>query len=122
MLVPCAAVCSLALVAIALAPAPPALAAALLLDGSCIAPAFATLYAMVGDLAREGTLTESYTWLTTGITGGVAAGAAARGAVVDRLSTHAAMGGAALMVAPAALVATAGRRMPAAPAQLGWRA
>jgi MFS family permease len=101
---------------VALAPGLPALAVALCLAGACIAPAFATLYSMVADLAREGTLTESYTWLTTGITAGIAAGSAAGGAVVDAVSTHAAIGGAAGMVALAALVATAGRRVLALPA------
>jgi MFS family permease len=101
---------------VALAPSLPALGIALFLAGACIAPAFATLYAMVADLAREGTLTESYTWLTTGITAGVAAGVAAGGAVVDAVSTHAAIGGAAAMVALAAVIATAGRRTLAVPA------
>ena len=67
---------------------------ALFLAGACIAPAFATLYAMVADLAREGTLTESYTWLTTGIAAGIAAGSAVGGALIDGVSTHAAMGAA----------------------------
>ncbi|HSJ74290.1 MAG TPA: MFS transporter [Miltoncostaeaceae bacterium] len=101
---------------VALAPSLPALGIALFLAGACIAPAFATLYAMVADLAREGTLTESYTWLTTGIAAGIAAGSAAGGAVVDAVSTHAAIGGAAGMVALAALIATAGRRVVALPA------
>ena len=47
----------------ALAPSPWTLGPALFLAGCCIAPAFATLYSMVSDLARDGTLTESYTWL-----------------------------------------------------------
>ena len=85
-------------VLVALAPSLPAMGMALFLAGACIAPAFATLYAMVADLAREGTLTESYTWLTTGIAAGIAAGSAAGGAVVDAVSTHAAIGGAAGMV------------------------
>ncbi|MEZ0283630.1 MAG: MFS transporter [Thermoleophilia bacterium] len=101
---------------VALAPGLPALGIALFLAGACIAPAFATLYSMVADLAREGTLTESYTWLTTGIAAGIAAGSAAGGAVVDAVSTHAAIGGAAVMVALAALIATAGRRVLAIPA------
>ena len=82
---------------VALAPGLMALGIALFLAGACIAPAFATLYSMVADLAREGTLTESYTWLTTGIAAG-AAGSAAGGALVDAVSTHAAIGGAAAMV------------------------
>lgn len=92
----------------AAAPEPATLALALVLAGSSIAPAFATLYARVADIAREGTLTESYTWVTTGITAGVAAGSAVGGVVVDAVSTHAAMAGAAGMVALATLVTTAG--------------
>ena len=103
-------------VLVALAPAPPALAVALLLAGACIAPAFATLYTMVADFAAEGTLTESYTWLTTGITTGVALGAAAGGAIIDSVSTHAAMGGAAAMVALATLIVAAGARWGLQPA------
>src|SRR5680860_466613 len=45
---------------VSLAPTPATLALALFLAGSCIAPAFATLYLMVSDLARDGTVTESY--------------------------------------------------------------
>ena len=93
---------------VAVAPEPWTLAIALVVAGSCIAPAFATLYAMVADVAREGTLTESYTWITTGITAGVALGSAVGGAVVDAVSTHAAMAGAAGMVAVATLVTTSG--------------
>jgi MFS family permease len=93
---------------VAAAPNPPVLALALLLAGGCIAPAFATLYAMVADLATEGTLTESYTWLTTGIAGGMAVGSAGGGSLVDAVSTHAAFAGAVAMVTLAALVAAAG--------------
>ena len=102
---------ALADVLVALAPGLPALGLALFIAGAFIAPAFATLYSMVSDLAREGTLTESYTWITTGIAGGAAAGAAAGGALVEAVSTHAAMGGAAVMVGLAALVVTGGRRL-----------
>jgi MFS family permease len=101
---------------VALAPNPMTLGIALFLAGACIAPAFATLYSMVSDLAREGTLTESYTWITTGITAGAALGSAAGGALVDAVSTHAAIGAAAAMVTLAAFVATAGRHRLAIPA------
>ncbi|MBJ7454497.1 MAG: MFS transporter [Thermoleophilia bacterium] len=93
---------------VAAAPGPLLLGAALLAAGACIAPAFATLYAMVADLASEGTLTESYTWLMTGIALGVAVGSAGGGALVDAVSTHAALGMAAGMVAVATLIAASG--------------
>jgi MFS family permease len=102
---------ALADVLVALAPGLLLLGLALFLAGAFIAPAFATLFAMVSDLAREGTLTESYTWLTTGLAGGAAVGAAAGGALVEAASTHAALGGAAVMVGLAAVVVTAGRRL-----------
>jgi MFS family permease len=113
---------ALADVLVALAPGLIVLGLALFLAGAFIAPAFATLFAMVSDMAREGTLTESYTWLTTGIAGGAAAGAAIGGALVDAVSTHVAMGFAAVMVGLAALVVTAGRRLlapDAAPMNFG---
>lgn len=100
---------------VALAPSPWTLALALFLAGACIAPAFATLYSMVADLARDGTLTESYTWLTTGIVAGIAVGAATGGVVVDAASTHVAMGGAAALVAVAAIITSAGRRLLGVP-------
>lgn len=93
---------------VAAAPGPLLLGAALLAAGACIAPAFATLYAMVADLASEGTLTESYTWLMTGIAIGVALGSAGGGALVDAVSTHAALAMAAGMVAGATLIAASG--------------
>lgn len=104
---------------VALAPSPVALVPALALAGCCVAPAFATLYTMVAGHAAAGTLTESYTWLTTGLTVGIATGVAAGGAVVDAASTHAAMGGAAVMVGLAALVVRAGARVLGAPAATG---
>lgn len=95
---------------VALAPNPWLLAPALVLAGTCIAPAFTTLYGMVADVARQGTLTESYTWVSTGITAGIATGAAAAGVVIDGVSTNAAMAGAAGAVAVAALITLLGRR------------
>ena len=93
---------------VAAAPGPWTLALALVLAGTCIAPAFATLYAMVADLAREGTLTESYTWITTGITAGAALGSAAGGALIDAHSPHAAMAAAAALVGVATLITSSG--------------
>jgi MFS family permease len=102
---------ALADVLVALAPGLIVLGLTLFLAGAFIAPAFATLFAMVSELAREGTITESYTWITTGVAAGAAAGAAVGGALVDAVSTHAAMGFAAAMVGLAALVVTAWRRL-----------
>ena len=101
---------------VAAMPSPVPLGLAMVLAGACIAPAFATLYAMVADLAAEGTLTEAYTWLMTGIAAGVAVGSAAGGALIDSVSTHAAFGAAAAMVALATLVAAAGAARLTVPA------
>ena len=98
------------------APSPWTLALALVLAGCFIAPAFATLYGMVPDLARAGTLTESYTWLTTGISIGVAAGSALSGALVAGGSSRAGLAVAAALVALGALSLAGGRR------RLGWEA
>ena len=93
---------------VALAPSPVVLGLALVAAGACIAPAFATLYAMVADVARQGTLTESYTWLMTGIAGGVAAGSATAGALIDAWSTHASLAMAAGLVAAGCVVVAGG--------------
>jgi predicted MFS family arabinose efflux permease len=98
------------------APSPGALALALVLAGSFIAPAFATLYGMVPRLARAGTLTESYTWLTTGISIGVAVGSALAGSLVAAGSSRAGLAVAAALMGLGALSLAGGRH------RLGWRA
>jgi predicted MFS family arabinose efflux permease len=61
----------------------PALAALLLVAGVAIAPAISTAYSLVGGVAPRGAVTEAYTWLATGIAGGVAAGAALAGVLAE---------------------------------------
>ena len=53
------------------------LAALLLLAGGAIAPSFGLAYGLVDSAAPEGTVTEAFTWLTTGIAAGLAGGSAA---------------------------------------------
>jgi MFS family permease len=89
-----------ALLAIPLGPLP--LAALLLVAGLALSPAIAAAYAMVEGLAPAGTVTEAYTWLSTGIAAGLAAGAALSGALAE---AHGA--GAAFVVAGAACAAGA---------------
>jgi predicted MFS family arabinose efflux permease len=84
-----------ALLAIPLDPLP--LAVLLLVAGLALSPAIAAAYAMVEGLAPAGTVTEAYTWLSTGIAAGLAAGAALSGALAE---AHGA--GAAFVVAGAA--------------------
>jgi predicted MFS family arabinose efflux permease len=92
-----------------------ALGLALVLAGSFIAPAFATLYGMVPRLARAGTLTESYTWLTTGISVGAAAGSALAGVLVEAESSRFGLAVAAALVGLGALSLAGGRN------RLEWR-
>lgn len=73
------------------------LAPLLVLGGLSIAPALSTIFALLGDAAPGGTVTEAFTWATTAIVGGIACGAALGGALAD--SGHA---------APFALAAGAG--------------
>jgi predicted MFS family arabinose efflux permease len=55
----------------------------LFLAGATIAPAFGLAYGLVEQAAAAGTVTEAYTWLSTGLAGGIAAGAAASGALAE---------------------------------------
>jgi MFS transporter len=66
---------------LAAATGPVVLGALLLVAGLAIAPAFAIVYGLAGDVARAGTVTEAFTWLTTGIGAGLAAGSALGGAL-----------------------------------------
>jgi len=71
--------------------------------GLAIAPAFAVVYGLAGEVAREGTVTEAFTWLTTGLGAGLAAGSAIGGA----LAASAGPGAAFLAAAGAAALAAA---------------
>ena len=67
-----------------------ALAAGLLLAGSAIAPAYATIYAMVDRAAPAGTATEAFAWLATAVAIGASIGAAGAGAAADHAGPAAA--------------------------------
>jgi MFS family permease len=73
-----------------LAAGPVALALLLPVAGLAIAPTFACTFALVEDVAPHGTLTEAYTWLSSGITAGIAAGAALAGLLAEHRSPSAA--------------------------------
>ena len=60
-----------------------ALAALLLLAGGAIAPSFGLAYGLVDTAAPEGTVTEAFTWLTTGIAAGLAGGSAVAGVLAE---------------------------------------
>jgi MFS family permease len=87
-----------------LAAAPSLLALGLLVGvaGAVAAPIFALLYALTGELAPEGTVTETYTWLGSSLFGGAALGAAVGGGLIEGAGTWAAFvaaGAAAAVVA-----------------------
>ena len=96
------------LLTIPLGPLP--LAALLLLAGLALSPAIAAAYAMVEGLAPAGTVTEAYTWLSTGIAAGLAAGAALSGALAEAHGAGAAFAAAGAACAAGALAGTLGRR------------
>jgi MFS family permease len=81
------------------------LGALIFVAGIAIAPALAAVYSLTGQLALSGTVTESYTWLGTGMGGGLAIGAALGGAVVEGAGTPEAFALAAVAVGVAAAVA-----------------
>lgn len=77
--------------AIGLAVTPLELALTLLLAGSAIAPTFIISNGMLDGLAPAGTITEAFTWTSTGMVAGVALGASLAGAIVDASSPATAM-------------------------------
>ena len=92
------------LLTIPLGPLP--LAALLLLAGLALSPAMAAAFAMVESLAPAGTVTEAYTWLSTGIAAGLAAGAALSGALAQSHGAGAAFAAAGAACAAGALAGT----------------
>jgi MFS family permease len=97
------------------APSPAMLALAIAAAGAPIAPIMATVYALAGDVAREGTTTEAFTWLTTGIGAGLAAGSTLAGALVGA-GAHAGFAVAAAAVAGAAVTVARSRARALRPA------
>jgi MFS family permease len=106
-----------------------ALGAVLLVAGAAIAPTEATLYAMVGNAAPEGTVTEAFAWLATAMAVGNAAGAAGAGILTDRAGPAAAFalaGGAGALAMLTCMLrsrtigaSTSRGRKPAAPVATG---
>lgn len=79
----------------------------LLAAGAAIAPTYATVYAMVDDVAPAGTLTEASAWLATAVAVGAALGSAAGGAGIGHAGPVAAFGLAGLAGGLAVAVAIA---------------
>jgi MFS family permease len=63
----------------------------LLVAGATIAPTLVSANGMLDDLAPTGTITEAFTWTSTGIAVGIAAGSALAGALVEAASPALAM-------------------------------
>jgi MFS family permease len=82
-----------------------ALALAIVLAGTFIAPTCATAYAMVDEAAPHGTVTEAFAWMATAVAIGTSLGAAVAGAVADAAGpapTFLLAGAPAVLVAPLA--------------------
>jgi MFS family permease len=106
--------------ALALAAGPLSLGALLLLAGAAISPVLVYANGMLDQLAPEGTLAEAFTWTTTGLTAGMALGAAMAGVLADQASAAAAFAvlGAGGLAAAALVRATArGPLLPAVAAR-----
>src|SRR4051794_17331659 len=78
-------------VALGLAGSPGLLGVLLLAAGLSIAPTFVSANGMLDRLAPRGTLTEAFTWLSTGLTAGLAVGSALGGAITEASSPGTAM-------------------------------
>jgi MFS family permease len=89
---------------VAAAPTPAALAAAMVVAGVPVAPLFALVYQLAGDVAREGTATEAFTWLSTGIGVGLACGTTLAGALAQHGGPHAGFAVGAIAIGLGALV------------------
>lgn len=68
------------------------LAAVLLVAGATIAPTFVTANGLLDGVAPDGTMTEAFTWTSTGLNAGAAAGSMLAGVLVDAASPALAMG------------------------------
>jgi MFS family permease len=95
--------------AIGLAGSPALLGLLLLAAGLSIAPTFVSANGMLDRLAPRGTMTEAFTWITTGLTGGMALGNSLAGAIAEKVSPGAAMAilGAGAIVGAGIVAATA---------------
>ena len=70
---------------------PAVLGLLLFVAGATIAPTLVSANGMLDDLAPVGTITEAFTWTSTGIAVGIAAGSALAGALVEAASPALAM-------------------------------
>jgi MFS family permease len=104
------AVLPLTLLPLTLAPSVWVMALLVLPAGCCIAPLLATRNELVGGVAPPGMRTEAYTWPITSFVGGIAAGAALAGSLVEGPGWQTAFLVAAAVSALGAVAALIGRR------------
>lgn len=105
--------------ALGAAGAPIVLAVLLFVAGASIAPTFVIANGMLDGLAPRGTITEAFTWTSTGMVAGAAAGSAIAGAIVEAASAGVAMallGGGGVVAAFVVRAAAAGPLRAPAPA------
>ena len=76
---------------LALATSPVLMGIALLLAGAMLAPSLALAFGLLAEVSPAGSVTESQTWATTAIGGGLALGAALGGWLIDEAGTTAAL-------------------------------
>lgn len=100
---------ALGLVPLPLAGSLPVFAVLAVVAGLGLAPSTAAAYSLIGELAPEGTTTESYGWQIVGAVAGSACGAWLGGIFVDELSVAAALALAPATALCGLLVALAGR-------------
>jgi len=102
--------------ALALATGPVSLAVLLLIAGASISPVMVYANGMLDHLAPAGTLAEAFTWTTTGLTAGIASGAALAGVLVESASpstAFAVLGGGGILAAAIVRATAHGALRPA---------
>lgn len=101
--------CTLGHGLLAVAPSLLWLGVGLVLAGAAIAPLFTLVYSLCGQLAAAGTTTEAFTWLSSGLYAGAAAGAGLAGVLVNASGPEAAFAAGAVAIGVAG-VGVAARR------------
>jgi len=102
--------------ALALATGPVSLGVLLLIAGASISPVMVYANGMLDHLAPAGTLAEAFTWTTTGLTAGIASGAALAGVLVESASpstAFAVLGGGGILAAVIVRASAHGALRPA---------
>jgi MFS family permease len=95
---------ALGLAPLALAGSVPVMIVLLFVAGLFIAPSAAACFSLISRLAPEGALTEAFTWLSTSVTAGFAAGGVLAGLLVEGVSLDAALFAPAAFALAAAVV------------------